>query len=198
MHYLKNFEMKIRHLHEHDRQYRVFLFTFYACAVIMTAITIFGTVSMIQEWQEAGMYVMGEILVQTQVPFENFANLSTWLSFSIVLGWYCVSRIGWKRTVGLDSYRMALLQLMLLGFAVICFYEVLWSFSILNAEITSQMILDGTIPDIDKLAVHYPDPDRPWNLIFATKIWLAGFIISAHAFYLSRKPRKSLEELEAD
>ena len=30
--------MKIRHLHEHDRQYRVFLFVFYACAIIMNSI----------------------------------------------------------------------------------------------------------------------------------------------------------------
>ena len=81
-------------------------------------------------------------------------------------------------------------------FAIICLYEVLWSFTVLNAEITAQMVLDGTTPDIDRLAVDYPDPDRPWNLIFATKIWLVGFIISAHAFYLSKKPRKTLEDLE--
>jgi hypothetical protein len=60
------------------------------------------------------------------------------------------------------------------------------------------MITDGTVPDIDRLAVHYPDPDRPWNLIFATKIWLVGFMISAHAFYLSTRPRKSREELIPD
>ena len=93
---------------------------------------------------------------------------------------------------------MALLQLMLLGFAVICLYEVLWSFTVLNAEIAAQMIIDGTTPDIDRLVVDYPDPDRPWNLIFATKIWLVGFLISAHAFYLSTRPRKSREELTPD
>nr|AIF16608.1 hypothetical protein [uncultured marine thaumarchaeote KM3_74_F11] len=92
---------------------------------------------------------------------------------------------------------MALLQIMLLGFTIICLYEVLWTFAILNAEITSQMILSGQTPDIDALAVQYPDVLRPWNLIFATKIWLAGTIISGHAFYLSTKPRKSLEELES-
>jgi len=94
----------------------------------------------------------------------------------------------------LRSYRMALLQLMLLGFTIICLYEVLWTFTILNAEITSQMILSGQTPDIDALAVHYPDVLRPWNLIFATKIWVAGAIISGHAFYLSTKPRKSAED----
>jgi len=46
------------------------------------------------------------------------------------------------------------------------------------------------------LSVAYPDPERPWNLVFATKIFLASFIISAHAFYLSVKPRKSLDDEE--
>ncbi len=77
---------------------------------------------------------------------------------------------------------MGLLQLMLLGFTIICLYEILWSFTVLNAEITAQLILSGQIPDIDAMKVEYPDVLRPWNLIFATKIWLAGAIISGHAF----------------
>ena len=188
--------MKERHLHKHDRQYKIFLYVFYACAVVMSSITFFAVYSMTQDWNENGTFVMGEILVQTQIPFENFANLSTWLFFSIVIGWYCVSRIGWTKTTNLRSYRMALLQITLLGFTIICLYEVLWSFTILNAEITSQMILTGMTPDIDALAIEYPDVLRPWNLIFATKIWLAGTIISGHSFYLSTKPRKSLEDPE--
>jgi len=44
------------------------------------------------------------------------------------------------------------------------------------------------------LSIAYPDQNRPWNLVFATKVFLAAFIISSHAFYLSTKPRKSLEE----
>ena len=60
------------------------------------------------------------------------------------------------------------------------------------------MIIDGTTPDIDRLIVDYPDPDRPWNLIFATKIWSVGFLISEHAFYLSTRPRKSKEEMIPD
>ena len=87
--------MERRHLQEHDRQYRVFLYVFYACAVVMASITFFGVYSMAQDWNEEGTFIMGDILVQTQIPFENFANLSTWLFFSCVIGWYCVSRIGW-------------------------------------------------------------------------------------------------------
>lgn len=185
--------MERRHLEETDRAYRAFLYVFYLCAFIMLAILVYGVYAMTEEWQENGAYVMGEALVTTHVPFENFAKLSTWLFFASIMGWYCVSRIGWKKTVGkkLNGVRMSLLQCMLLGFAIICGYEVMWNFTVLNAQIAAG-IVGGTVPDIDRLAVGYPDPDRPWNLIFATKIFLMGTIISGHAFYLSTKPRKAL------
>ena len=70
---------------------------------------------------ENGRYVMGEAIQNTFIPFENFARVSTWIFFSTIIGWYCVSRIGWKRTAGnkIVGWRMALLQLMLLGFSII-------------------------------------------------------------------------------
>lgn len=186
--------MERRHLQEHDKSYRVFLYVFYANAFIMCSIAVYGGYMMFIEWEKNGTYVMGEVLNTTVVPFENFARLSTWLFFSTIISWYCVSRIGWKRTAEnkITERRMPLLQLMLLGFAIICLYEVLWNFAVLNAQIVSGTI-EGRVPDIDTLSVGYPDADRPWNLIFATKIFLSGFLISAHAFYLSTRPRKSLD-----
>jgi hypothetical protein len=154
----------------------------------MISILAFGIYAMLTEWEETGTYVMGEVLVETEVPFDNFAKLTTWLFFSTIIGWYCVTRIGWKRTTGLITWKMALLQLMLLSFVIISLYEVLYNFIVLNAQITA-----GIVNGIDALTVAYPDPNRPWNLIFATKIFLIGFIISSHAFYLSTKPRKNLD-----
>jgi len=161
----------------------------------MVTSLIFGVYVTTMEWIENGKYVMGEAIHNTTIPFENFARVSTWIFFSTIIGWYCVSRIGWKRTAGnkIVGTRMALLQLMLLGFTIITLYEVLYNFTILNAQIAAGMI-DGNIPDIDRLSIAYPDPERPWNIVFATKVFLAAFIISAHAFYLSTKPRKSLDE----
>ncbi len=184
--------MKTRHLQETDTGYKIFLYIFYACGFIMISILVYGTYAMLTEWEETGTYVMGEVLVETEVPFENFAKLTTWLFFSTIIGWYCVTRIGWKRTTNLRTWRMALLQLMLLGFTIICLYEVLYNFTVLNAQITAG-IINGSFPDIDYLTIAYPDLDRPWNLIFATKMFLSGFIICSHAFYLSTKPRKILD-----
>ncbi len=186
--------LKPRHLEESDPSYKVFLYIFYVCGFIMVSSLVYGVYVTMIEWMEHGMYVMGEAIHNTVIPFENFARVSTWIFFSTIIGWYCVSRIGWKRTAGnkIVGLRMALLQLMLLGFAIITLYEVLYNFTVLNAQITAG-IIDGMVPDIDTLSVAYPDPDRPWNLVFATKVFLAAFIISAHAFYLSTKPRKQLE-----
>ena len=57
--------MKVRHLHETDKQYRVFLYIFYAAASMMGIIMVYGVVMMVGEWQETGYYVMGEVLVNT-------------------------------------------------------------------------------------------------------------------------------------
>ena len=181
------------HLEKTDGSYRVFLYIFYTSAAIMVGITAFGIWATTAEWLENGTYVMGEVVHNTAIPFENFARLSSWLFFSSIIGWYCVSRIGWKRTVAgkIPGRRMALLQLMLLGFVIISLYEVLYNFTVLNAAITAGMA-DGATPDIDRLSIAYPDPNAPWNLVFATKIFLAAFIISGHALYLSTRPRKRL------
>ena len=185
--------MVAEHLEETDDAYRVFLYIFYVSAAMMLGITVFGFYATTLEWLENGTYVMGEVIHNTTIPFENFARLSTWLFFSSIIGWYCVSRIGWKKTVAgkISGRRMALLQLMLLGFMIISLYEVLYNFSVLNAKMAGGMA-DGATPDIDMLSVAYPDPNAPWNLVFATKVFLAAFIISGHAFYLSTRPRKRL------
>jgi len=189
--------MKPHHLKKSDSGYKVYLYIFYICGFIMLSSLVFGVYVTMIEWIENGTYVMGEAIHNTTIPFENFARVSTWIFFSTIIGWYCVTRIGWRRTAGnkVIGTRMALLQLMLLGFSIISLYEVLYNFTVLNAQMTAG-IIDGLVPDIDKLSVAYPDPDRPWNLVFATKIFLASFIISTHAFYLSIKPRKSLNESE--
>jgi len=182
--------MQVHNLQETDTAYKVFLYIFYGCAFIMASITAYGIYAMLTEWDKTGTYVMGEALVKTEFPYKHFAKLSTWLFFSTIIGWYCVTRIGWKKTTNLRSWKMALVQLMVLGFAIICLYETMYNFTVLNAQITAG-IVDGKVPDIDSLTIAYPDPSRPWNLIFATKIFLAAFIISSHAFYLSTRPRKS-------
>lgn len=186
--------MEHDHLEKTDRGYKVFLYIFYICGFIMVSILAFGVYAMMVEWMQNGTYVMGEVLVSTHIPFDGFAKLTTWLFFASIIGWYCCTRVGWKRTTSkqLRGIRLSLLQLMLLGFTIIAMYEVLWNFTVLSGLIAAGTV-NGVVPDIDTLTVAYPDSSRPWNMIFATKIFLMGAIISAHAFYLSTKPRKTIK-----
>lgn len=178
--------------------YKIFLYIFYVCACVMSAITTYGIYSMGHEWINNGTYVMGETLVETEFPHDNFAKLTTWLFFTTIIGWYCVTRIGFNKTTQIKSWQLTLVQLMVLSFAIICLYEVLYNFTVLNAKIAASLVeSSGVEPDIDSLTIAYPDPSRPWNLIFATKMFLAGFLISAHAFYLSTRSNKKKGEEES-
>ena len=57
--------MKVHHLQESERGYRIFLYIFYVCAFLMASITAYAVYAMIEEWGEKGTYVMGEVLVKT-------------------------------------------------------------------------------------------------------------------------------------
>ncbi|MGI0101656.1 MAG: hypothetical protein ACREA7_03555, partial [Nitrosotalea sp.] len=135
--------------------YKVFLYIFYLCGFIMLAITFYGIYEMIGEWEKNGTYVMGEILEKTEFPTAHFSKLTSWLFFSSIIGWYCVTRIGWKRTTGVPSWQLTLVQLMLVGLAAISLYEVIYNFIVLDAKITAG-IINGSVPDIDSLTVTYP------------------------------------------
>ena len=91
--------MKVHHLQENDQGYRIFLYIFYVCAVMMASITAYAIYAMLDEWSEKGTYVMGEVLVKTEFPFPHFAKLITWLFFATIIGWYCVSLYGDRKSV---------------------------------------------------------------------------------------------------
>ena len=46
---------------------------------------------------------------------------------------------------------------------------------------------------LDDINIPYPNPHTPWNLVFATKMSLGAFLISAHGLYTISKPTKREE-----
>ncbi len=77
--------MKPNHLEKSDGAYKVYLYIFYVCGFIMVATLVFGVYVTMVEWIENGMYVMGEAIHNTTIPFENFARVSTWIFFPQLL-----------------------------------------------------------------------------------------------------------------
>jgi len=167
---------------------KLYLGIFYFCAVAMAAITIYAIYISINEYLHTGKVVIGEVLVNTEFPFKGLSKLVTYLMIVSVVGWYCVTKLGADKVQGISPSTKSILQIVVLAIAVIAFYEFIYNFILWNSFITVD-IMKGVMK-LDSINVPYPNPKTPWNLVFATKMSLAAFLISAHGFYLmSRKPR---------
>jgi hypothetical protein len=154
----------------------------------MTAITFYALYVSIGEYIKTGRVVIGEVLVNTEFPSEGFAKLVTYLMIVSVVGWYCVTRLGGERVKGIPKSVKSILQLIVLAIAVIALYEFIYNFIIWSSLITADA-MKGIIR-LDDINLPYPNPETPWNLVFATKMSLAAFLIAAHGFYTMSKPSK--------
>jgi hypothetical protein len=85
----------------------------------------------------------------------------------------------------------SILQLIVLAIAVIALYEFIYNFVIWSSLITADA-MKGIIR-LDDINLPYPNPETPWNLVFATKMSLAAFLIAAHGFYIMSKPSRNIQ-----
>jgi len=177
---------------ERDEQHsvRIYKIIFYICAAVMILITAYALAESTREYLATGKVVIGEVLVNTEFPMKGLAKLVTYLMIVSVVGWFCVMKLGKTKTENTSKTTRSILRLLALAIAVVTFYEVMYNFVVWNALMTAD-----AMRDIDVLNIPYPNPNTPWNLVFATKMFLSAFVISAHAFYvLSRPEGKVLPE----
>lgn len=165
---------------------RIYKIVFYICAAVMLGVTIYALTESLREYLDTGKVVIGEILVNTEFPMENFAKLVSYLMVASVVGWFCVMKLGKSKTENISHKSKSILRLVALTFAVITSYELLYNFFVWNALMTADAL--SGIFRIDVLNIPYPNPQTPWSLVFATKMFLSAAIISWHAFYMLSKP----------
>ena len=179
-------------LEKDDRTTRkIYLGVFYFCAIAMAAITFYSIYASLDEYQRTGKVVIGEVLVETEFPFPGLAKLVTYLMIISVVAWYCVVKLGGDKVSTIPKSLKAVLQLIVLVIAIVALYEFVYNFIVWNSLITADAIR-GVLA-FDDIKVEYPNPETPWNLVFATKMSFAAFLISAHGFYTMSKPERKLE-----
>ena len=164
------------------RTRKVFVIIFYFSAIIMLSICIFGFYVSVGEYLKTGRIVIGEVLANTEFPFLGHTNLVTYLMITSLLSWFCVTKLAGDNMNGIPLLVKVILQIVMLTVAVIAIYEFIYNFLLWNSFATISLVKDFYNPD--NLSVPYPDPKTPWNLVFATQMTLAGFLISAHGFYI--------------
>jgi hypothetical protein len=167
---------------------KLLLGIFYICAASMAAITVYALYTSIIEYMSTGRVVIGEVLVYTDFPVHGLAKLVTYLMVVSVVGWYCVTKLGGDKVKDIPKPVKSILQLVVLGIAVVALYEFIYNSIIWNSLITADAV-KGIIR-LDNINLPYPNPSTPWNLVFATKMSLAAFLISAHGFYIMSKTRE--------
>ena len=167
---------------------RIYLGVFYFCAFVMAVITLYSLYVTLNEYMQTGRVVIGEVLVETEFPLPGLAKLVTYLMIVSVVGWYCVVKLGGDAVSDIPRWLKSVLQLIVLVIAIVALYEFVYNFIVWNSLITADAI-QGVIA-FDEVIVEYPSPETPWNLVFATKMSLAAFLISAHGFYTMSKPKK--------
>ena len=173
------------------RTRRLFLGIFYFCAASMAAITFYALYVSIGEYLTTGKVVIGEVLVNTDFPVHGLAKLVSYLMIVSVVGWYCVTKLGGEKVKDIPKSVKSILQLIVLTIAVIALYEFIYNSIIWNSLITADAMKG--IMRLDDINMPYPNPHTPWNLVFATKMSLAAFLISAHGLYTISKPKKREE-----
>ncbi len=164
------------------RTRKVFVITFYFSATIMLSICIFGLYVSVGEYFTTGRIVIGEVLANTEFPFPGHTNLVTYLMITSLLSWFCVTKLAGDKMNGIPLLVKVTLQIVTLIVAVIAIYEFIYNLLLWNSFATISLVKD--FYNLDNLSVSYPDPKTPWNLVFATQMTLAGFLISAHGFYI--------------
>jgi hypothetical protein len=167
----------------------IYLGIFYFCAVVMAAITFYALYVSIIEYMHTGKVVIGEVLVDTEFPFPGFSKLVTYLMIVSVVGWYCVTKLGGEKVKDTPKSIKSVLQLIVLAIAIISLYEFVYNFIVWNSLITADAI-NGNLR-LDDINIPYPNPKTPWNLVFATKMSLAAFLISSHGFYIMSRSKNN-------
>lgn len=137
---------------------------------------------------------VGDSLVHIQnKPFEFpepeyfpiYAKPVTWLYVGMVLCWFSVLELNRSRLLKYSVFRLSIFRMVAFLVLSISVYEVFYNFSIWSALMAYQATTGNIIPDI--LVNKSPNPETPWNLVFATKLFTALAAISAYTlWYLYR------------
>ncbi len=133
-----------------------------------------------------GSEAVGDVLVEVEFPPSDvfpvfYAKPVTWLSVSLVAFWFSLLQLLRPRVAKISRFKRTVLQFAAFLLISVTIYEVFFNFSLWSALMASNELRGGLDPDV--LINPYPNPEIPWNLVFATKIYMAALVMSLYLFY---------------
>ncbi|VFJ14659.1 hypothetical protein [Candidatus Nitrosocosmicus franklandus] len=181
---------RLSHFFSRVDSYHIYVVFFYFSAFMMLYITTFGMYWSWVEYNVTGTINIGEIIVKNDLLFEGAGKLVSYLAVFSVITWYCVTKIGYKRVQNTPKIVRSVLSVLALVLITVSAYEFVYNFTVWGSLITVNTM--NNYLNVDDININYPNPETPWNLVFATKMTLAALIISCHAFFvINRAGKKS-------
>jgi hypothetical protein len=147
-------------------------------------ITLYGIVASIL----LGIDVVGQTFVDREFPpIEVFPYFYmkpvSWLVLAIVIFTFSMVELYRHRLLALRPLYKTLLKAGAFVVGAMSLYEVLWNFMFWSAMIA---VGRGELhPDL--LINPYPNPEMPWNIDFASKLYFAAVIVCSYLFYTLTK-----------
>jgi hypothetical protein len=153
------------------------------------AVLVYGLASALVGPQ-TGVEVVGSSLVSINIPFAWFAKPISYLSVASVVFVYSGFRLWQNKIARWSHFRLSFIQLFAVVVAFASVYEILYNFMLWGAFLSTQLLTSSISPSVLINVVSSPAP-VPWNLVFATKIFLSLFAISGYTVYFLRRIRQA-------
>lgn len=161
---------------------------FYCSVLIMLIITFYSGYKSAINFTTTGKIIIGDILVETEIPFKGTMKLVTFLMIFSLISWFTAIKIYEETIRNLTVRIKTFVQIISIIAATITIYELVYNFTIWNSLITSNLF--NNVFDPNNAKIHYPIPEIPWNLYFATQMLLAALIITFHSYYVMTMSKK--------
>ncbi|MDP6640896.1 MAG: hypothetical protein QF381_00430 [Nitrososphaerales archaeon] len=186
--------MKIINLSNEEEKIRTFFkLISLASLVVIISTSMYGILGTLIQ----GGNVVGEVLVTLEVPpievFPLFYSKPiTWLSAAILALYFSSLELGKDMVIQWRKFHRDILKFFAFFVCAMATYEVLFNFTLWGGLIASDSIL-GEL-NVDLIKNTFPNPETPWNIVFATKLFTVLTIISAYSFYYLQRIESKINE----
>ena len=133
--------------------------------------------------------VVGETLVDVEIPppqlFPLYAKPVSFLMGAALALTFSGFELVKPRMLGFSRTQISFLKLIAFVGMALAAYEVFYNFAIWTAQIATNSLLGSLNPDV--IINQFPNPKKPWNLVFATKLTTTLLAIGLYTFYVVRQ-----------
>ena len=168
--------------------------TFYRIVVIICSSIIIVTLSYgIIAALTQGIEVVGLTLVTIEFPPMNifplfYSKPVTWFAAAFLVFWYCSLELNMEKIKSIPKPIRDFLKFLAFFIGSMAIYEVLFNFTFWSGQMAADAIRLQLNPDI--IVNPFPNPESPWSIVFATKLFTILTIISFYSFYFLQKIEK--------